>query len=245
MIKQVILAALMAGTFLTPAFGADLPTKAPAYHQVTAPVSDWTGFYVGIHGGYGWTDFSTDVDQGLTNLFGGTPQPQGFVFGGHAGYNWQYGSLVGGLEVDFSGADMNSSQSAAVAAIGLVTLDAKVDALASARARAGFLVLPSVLLYGTGGIGWAHSSATFTVSSTTATLASAEADTINFGWVAGAGAEWKIWGHLFVRAEYLHYDFSKKNYQFSITNSDIPFTVEGTNARLTTDVIRGGVSYKF
>ncbi len=57
--------------------------------------------------------------------------------------------------------------------------------------------------------------------------------TINFGWVAGAGLEYKVWGNLIVRAEYLHYDFGKLTYG------------DGRNAKSTIDVARGGLSYKF
>ena len=53
--KKVLLAALMAGV-ASSAMAADLPTrKAPPAPQVYAPppVFSWTGFYVGVNGGWG------------------------------------------------------------------------------------------------------------------------------------------------------------------------------------------------
>ena len=65
--------------------------KAPIY---VAPFS-WTGFYVGINGGYGW---------GKSNQTGNGPDfsisPKGWLAGGTLGYNLQTGAWVWGLETD-------------------------------------------------------------------------------------------------------------------------------------------------
>jgi len=91
---------------------------APAY----APVSDWTGFYVGGHGGYGWghdpyTDTEVPINGGVpgVQVFNIAPvtitglDPKGGVYGGHFGYNHQWANWVGGLEIDISGTDMKAS----------------------------------------------------------------------------------------------------------------------------------------
>src|SRR6516164_5700909 len=93
-----LLASIVAGAGAAGA--ADLPLKAP---PVVTPVLYWGGFYVGIHGGYGWGDTSFD------NAPFPNASPKGGVFGGQAGFNMQYGSVIGGLEVDFSGADIKDS----------------------------------------------------------------------------------------------------------------------------------------
>jgi opacity protein-like surface antigen len=91
------------------AMAADLPiAKAPP----PAIAASWAGFYLGVHGGYGWEqdDFSASTAFQLQN-----PQPingvrsQGAVYGGQAGYNWQFGRAVTGLEIDFSAADIKGS----------------------------------------------------------------------------------------------------------------------------------------
>src|SRR5262245_13138909 len=86
---------------------ADLAIQAPAFKAPPVIVSDWAGFYIGVHGGYGWTDsvVSRVNDQNVAlGSFG--VNPKGGLVGGHAGYNWQFGSVVTGLEVDFDGADI-------------------------------------------------------------------------------------------------------------------------------------------
>jgi outer membrane immunogenic protein len=189
---------------------ADLATKAPP--RVAAPVylSDWAGFYIGINGGYGWGDTKFDffpIDNAKTS---------GGLVGGHAGYNWQYGSVVGGLEADFDGADINKTD-----AFGL---ERKTNELASVRARLGYVVFPGVLAYGTGGAGWGHTE----LRGDGLTLAAIN----QFGWVAGAGLEYKLVEHVLLRAEYLHYDFGK---------TSVPLD----NFSETVNVVRGGISYKF
>ena len=218
-------------------------TYNKAAPPIAAPITDWTGFYSGIHGGYGWGNAALDD----TTLFA-NPTPQGYVFGGQAGYNWQYGAaIVVGLEADYSVANLTDSQT--ITAVGVIgrlpvgasaTLATKIDDLATVRSRAGFLVLPNVLLYGTGGIAWAHSSATDTLTvragnATATTTSTGYAD--NFGWVAGVGAEVKVWDHILVRGEFLHYDFADLTYTVPAFGS--------ANAKVTADIARAAVSYKF
>ena len=99
--------------------------------------------------------------------------------------------------------------------------------LASVRGRVGFLVGAgdNLLLYGTGGVAFTRTnySAVFTPSTNPTSLfgfgcPGAAATTCfgtsavafsqdKVGWVAGAGAEWRIAPHWLIRAEYLHYEF--------------------------------------
>jgi opacity protein-like surface antigen len=248
---------------------ADMPLKAPMPREV----SDWTGFYIGIHGGYGWarpsiSDFDLNHLEHANNqiLDLHAPRLKGAVFGGHAGYNWQWGQrgLVG-LEIDYSVANIKSTQEASVDPPVIVrTLQSKLDGLASARSRVGFLVGPEFLLYGTGGAAWGHTRFTDTfvsrqqmpndadgpVVDTTAFVSRASAN--HFGWVAGAGTEWKLWGTgMMLRVEYLHYDFGNASLAFGQTvTNNAGAQSKGSSfnlplERLTTDVVRGGVSYKF
>jgi opacity protein-like surface antigen len=228
--------------FAGSALAADLPVKAPV-RAAPLVVPGWAGFYIGIHGGYGWGHDS--VDANLSPL--SNPSPKGGVFGGQIGYNWQFGTFVAGLEVDSSWADLKDSQSFTISGTingvpvsDTITLSSKVDYLGSFRARAGFLVTPDWLFYGTAGLGWAHDSIslaeTVTVGAASVT-ASTSASQSHVGWAAGGGAEYKLTPNLLLRAEYLHYGFGSETYNFSGGGS--------LNSKLSVDVVRGGLSYKF
>src|SRR5208337_3252955 len=81
-----------------PAMAADMPVKPkePAF-----TVYNWTGFYVGIEGGTGWSSGVIQTDA--RPFTSGSYQPNGAVIGGTAGYNAQFGRFVLGLEADGSG----------------------------------------------------------------------------------------------------------------------------------------------
>jgi opacity protein-like surface antigen len=264
-IASAVLTCVLAGS----AMAADMPLKAP----VPRVVSDWTGFYIGVHGGYGWADHTTigfnkhefaalPPDLALSS----TSKLKGGVFGGHAGYNWQWSQRwVGGLEVDFSGADLKQSRSISVQDFNtsgeLVDVRthlraSKLDWLASARARLGFLLTPEFLLYGTGGAAWTHTKSLDQRDAILVLSGSSESfvergNTSHFGWVAGAGGEWKMWNsHWLLRVEYLHYDFGNSTTSFNTLrtatgSTDINSGPFNLDSKLTTDVVRGGVSYKF
>jgi outer membrane immunogenic protein len=204
------------------AYAADMPVKAPRAAPVAVPVilSDWAGFYIGINGGGGWASDKFDVNPALRNA-----KPSGGLVGGHAGYNWQFGNVVGGLETDFDGAFISKTFTPEAG----VMLKDKTDELATVRARLGYLVLPSLLAYGTAGAAWGHTEVTKTAAAMNVTDGLSQ-----FGWAAGAGLEYKLWGPLIARAEYLHYGFEKT----SLPN------LTG-NVKESIDTVRGGLSYKF
>jgi len=132
----LLAAVLVTAFFAGPALAADLP---PAYPTKAPPMviaaTNWTGFYVGLNGGYGFGDNDGSVDGGgpsvlegytsggKTTTFG-TPvalgnwtTPSGFqhndtggVFGGQLGYNWQTGPLVFGAEADFQWSGIKGDQ---------------------------------------------------------------------------------------------------------------------------------------
>ena len=109
--KKIALAAaaLVIGT--ASASAADLAARP--YVKAPAPIAvvyNWTGFYIGAQVGYAWGDNSTREFVTVTGLPTGFNQgfnTDGFVGGGHLGYNWQFGQFVFGLEGDIEGADIN------------------------------------------------------------------------------------------------------------------------------------------
>jgi outer membrane immunogenic protein len=105
----ILAAAAIAVSAAAPAVAADLPARAPVYSKAPAIVEaayDWSGFYVGINGGWGTStiDWNADGfgDEGSHNASGGT-------VGGQFGYRWQMASWVFGLEAQGNWADLTGS----------------------------------------------------------------------------------------------------------------------------------------
>jgi outer membrane immunogenic protein len=69
-----------------------------------------------------------------------------------------------------------------------------------------------------------------------------------FGWVAGAGGEWRLWDNWSIGVKYLHYDFGKSRSEefqsFSGTNQE-PFSTATTSKNLTVDVVRGEINFRW
>jgi opacity protein-like surface antigen len=235
-----------------------MPVKAP---RPVAAAWSWSGFYLGGHAGYAWGRDPFSEPFNFNELFSLSGiDTKGFLGGFQAGANWQTGAWVGGLEIDLSAADIKGSTSNSVpitSTPGVTGTDAaartdKLDMLGSARARLGFLPWPNALLYGTGGLAWTRFvqdeetlQATTSVGVTDTRTTSSSTPNWRFGWVAGVGAEARLWdSNWLARVEYLHYDFGDSGSSFT-SNPFISTTISMTSGHLETDVIRAGLSYKF
>src|SRR5262249_30695090 len=92
----------IASILTTGAFAADMPLKAP---PIVPPVYTWTGFYAGLNGGYSWgrtsNDYFAPVLAAPGYAYSASRRMDGWVFGGQAGYNWQFNPRwVFGVEGD-------------------------------------------------------------------------------------------------------------------------------------------------
>ena len=222
--RHFIIALLAATTLgVSAASAADLPSRNYTKAVPYAPVYNWTGFYVGIHGGYGWGD----LDAGA---FGSTSQRGGLV-GGQIGYNWQpVGSpWMFGVEVDSAWANIEESASFTSGGV-TATASSNVNYLGSARGRVGY-AWDHALLYATGGVGWAHNvvSANATFGGFTA---GASVDNTHFGYTVGGGLEYAVAGPWTVKAEYLYYGLGDESYV-------------GVNADLKIHTVKLGLNYRF
>src|SRR6266446_7335702 len=230
---------------------ADIPVRPPppaaAPATCCAAPPPWVGFYVGIHGGGGWGrkdfqqgSFFSEPDD-APFMLPINASPKGGVFGFQFGHNWQWGPVVGGLEIDYSGADIKESSTFLFTDEDFqnhtFSRDVKIDSLASARGRLGYLILPNWLLYGTAGIGWGHEriNTTSTVLTTNVGLTAGDLffqnnDFNKFGWVAGVGLEWKFWpgsNSWLLRGEWLHYDFGRSGRDnFNTTIVGVPVVLD-------------------
>jgi outer membrane immunogenic protein len=146
--KKLLIAGIAAAAFCgAPAIAADLPTKGPVYKAVD-PIFDWSGFYVGGHAGYAWSDlrYLSNHIAGVGPCVGGgfiTPcdpvnqKANGFVGGGQVGTRWQTGTWVFGIEGTWAWTDLGAS-STSVTSPGTLTYDSKVKQIYTGTAQVGY-----------------------------------------------------------------------------------------------------------
>jgi outer membrane immunogenic protein len=200
------------------------PLKAP---PPTAE-SPWFGSYAGIHGGYGW---------GQSNVVNGeipaTPAdtssltPTGGFVGTQTGYNWHIAPRwMFGLESETSFGDLSQSGTSSPNGFAVST---KIDWFGSERVRIGFLATPGVLLYGTGGLGWAHvkfnDTGLFDVGSF---------NQYRIGWAGGGGVEWAFTPQWSTKLEYLYSDLGTYQDTFGIGQK---------TSSLTLNTVKLGLEY--
>ena len=135
-----------------------------------------------------------------------TPRPSlrlsGGFAGGTAGYNWQTGNVVFGIEADAAWSDVGSTLGIA----GIAAANDKIRDMGTVRGRIGY-AFGQVLLYGTGGYAWADNN--INISALGVALSDSH---IHSGWTAGAGVEVMFAPKWSVKAEYLYRSFASQNY---------------------------------
>ena len=240
--KKALLVSCATIALASSAYAADLPARTAA--NVPAPIaaSTWSGFYVGVNGGYGW---GTEKDPYVTPVIGNF-KPAGGLFGLQAGYNHQIGKYVVGLEADYAWASMSDSYTIAGSTVlngsalsASATVQTQQNSLGTVRARIGY-DFNNLLVYATGG--YAYGSNKITVSGAAtwqgATWgAQAGNSQTHTGWVIGAGTEYVLTKNVTAKAEYLYANLGNKTYWGG--------TVVADKVSLTTSVVRVGLNYKF
>lgn len=158
--------------------------QAQPSYTVNQPLNmySWAGPYLGANVGYAWGD--------VTNS---GASPSGVAGGIQAGYNWQSGPLVFGVEGDLQ-------------ASGAVDTFAgwkfSNPWFGTARGRVGY-ALNNILLYATGGLAFGS------LKSETGVLSESHA---SIGWTLGLGAEVALNQNWSAKAEYLYVDLANRNY---------------------------------
>jgi outer membrane immunogenic protein len=213
------------------AAGSPAKTAAPL---TPAAIAVWSGWYVGAEVGYGWGRDHIH-DQNLA--FGGSDYSDHFnmdgVTGGlYAGYNWQQGLWVNGLEVDAELADISGDNPSWP--FGDNTT-AKIRAQGSLRARVVYVFAANNLVYATGGLAVADIKTEYFDAPSVDSYSRWRA-----GWTIGAGLEHAFTPNWFGRVEYRYSDFGRVSDATTLTDT-------GWEERndITTHVIRIGITYKF
>ena len=257
------------------ALAADLPSRkfapvAPAPVAVAVPVFTWTGFYIGAHAGYTFTDNEVRTAGNAANTIANVAanrrparlsfEDEGFIGGGQLGFNYQLGGgllgggLVFGVETDISYTDLSRDRSFTSSVGDPSTFHQSQEFLGTVRGRLG-LAFDRVMVYGTGGFAYGEidNRVEFFRNTDQALQFTGRNSNIETGYAVGGGIEFALPTGSFplfssnavtLKAEYLYYDLKDR----SVLVQAVPGVgVNSYTSRFETEghVVRGGINFKF
>ena len=217
--KKALLAIALTASFTGSAFAADLPMKGRALAPAPAPVGySWTGCYLGAGGGYGMfvqrhrtiDPFGVPFTAGETDTGG-----KGWFGTVQVGCDYQFAErwVIGAFaDYDFSGIKGNFQPTGLIGTGGLGLYgEEKLKSSWAAGGRVGYLVVPALLAYVSGGYTEARFDgvALSNLFDNVPTIASLASQTYK-GWFIGTGYEYGIsfLPGLFWKTEYRYASYS-------------------------------------
>ncbi|HLH98646.1 MAG TPA: outer membrane beta-barrel protein [Xanthobacteraceae bacterium] len=229
------------------------PSYAPSY---TAPFS-WTGAYVGANLGGIWGTFdvnpaTTDNLTGAVGLPGSASINNSSLIGGfQAGYNWQIGMWVLGLEQDYQFTGLKQTDAFGTPA-GLFlpgdSIQVKTDYLGATRAKVG-LAWERAMVYAAGGLetGMFDVTSSYVSRGAGGSPAQSFTDTnkLHFGFNVGAGVEFAVTNNIFIGAEYRYIDLGRETYNLgAFTPSGLPAQTVSSTVNLTASQVTARLNIK-
>lgn len=192
----------------------------------------------------------------------------GFMGGGQIGYNaliLDY--LVIGLDADLDAMTQSSGTADFISTVsnpGLgtqvanISVSKKLDYLGLIKGRLGYLLNPSVLLYGAGAFayGGATLNTAYSITNSQPTLLSvydqASVHQVLGGWAAGGGAEWSLTPCWSVKAEYIYYNLGSSHSYLNLVQNlatnpvtNVARASVKSSTEFTGNTVRVGVNYHF
>jgi opacity protein-like surface antigen len=282
-------------------YNAPVGFGAPIFKAPVATAWSWAGPYLGVNAGYAWG--KSDTDTAISDAIAGTSllatstsgKFTGPMYGAQAGFNWQWGAFVAGIEGDVQNSRQGGRTSTFACAgttcnptPGTFGLDAPVSArmeqrlewFGTLRGRLGVTPTAGSLFYATGGLAVGRIKTSGTISGAGLSFiegvtegvetgvdddgnpieipveiptltAGANPTTTTFfnqqtkaGWTVGAGAEVRLGGNWTGKIEYLYLDFGTVSTTATLPQNATPLAVT-FNSRVTENLVRLGVNYKF
>jgi outer membrane immunogenic protein len=238
-----------------PAGAADLRVPMKAAPAIAPACAQFGGFYVGGHVGWGYYDhdwhdrdaWAQEVDSDNDLPRSTRTNESGFIGGVQGGFNLQTRCTLFGVEADYGWASINAS---AFHTDGAAPLDESLDVsselrgFGTLRTRAG-VVVDSLLIYVTGGLAFGDFRRSWTLSENAGdTVETFHYSRTRWGWTAGFGTEWAMWGNWSLKSEVLYARFEKDEETFTSAFFD-----EGDSKRFESHdsvwVTRIGLNYRF
>jgi outer membrane immunogenic protein len=231
--KRMLTAAAAVLALSGQARAADL--AAPTLPPPVPALYNWNGIYVGVNGGWGDGNSNwTDGTLGESGRF----QISGYLTGGTAGFNYQVGAYVFGIEGDFDWSHLTGGSGPTCGAIsGAVPpptgCQTQSDWLATVRGRLGY-AFDNILIYGTAGVAFGNVQTGLIPPSTFDSSSEA-------GWTIGAGIEVGFAPNWTAKAEYLFVDLRDAT---CTTVANCGGAV-GSTVSFNENIVRAGINFKF
>jgi outer membrane immunogenic protein len=251
--RRIVMRPIFAAGILAATWGvaaaADMP-RAPRRPATPLPPETsvylgWSGFYLGLNAGGGIANVESAFAVLGNPAFASVNNSlSGAIGGGQAGFNWQTGVAVLGVETDFQASGLKGGLTAPCAgglcALGLnATYNQKVPWFGTARGRLG-VAASGWLIYATAGYAYARLE-TDAFASAGPVSALARFNETRNGWTAGGGIEVAIAPSWSAKLEYLYLDLGRTTIGILLTG--LPTITD--DARFTVNVVRAGLNYRF
>jgi outer membrane immunogenic protein len=244
-------AVLASLSIATAATASDL--SSPVYKgSPAAPAYDWSGFYAGIHAGYGWGDIKDTFQPNAGNAGNYAPSAGAAfetslaapAFGGHLGYNYQVGRSLIGLEAMFTwtGADKELagvfSGTASAASYRFA-----MDWLLAVTPRFGF-AWDHWLAYAKAGVAVAQIDARYYSPTAAAGAREFTETATHVGPVFGAGIEYAFAPNWIFGIEYNYYALGDQRYGRAMVGDLGGTTYVDSTINLSYQTVLARLSYK-
>jgi outer membrane immunogenic protein len=240
-VKKILFAAAVAALSTVTAFAADVPVRIYKKAPPPAPVYDWTGFYVGVNvgGGVGRNRTVHPNTAAAGSAEQSNQSPAGVIGGGQAGYNWQFGRWLAGLETDVQASGQRTDYTCDASCNPLFATarhTQEIGWFGTTRGRLGLIFGPT-LSYITGGVAYGRVSTSVTVNDGPTTVASNSRT--KSGWTLGSGVEASLGGNWTGKIEYLYMNFGAQGYGLTTP----VLGAQTVSSEIRNNVFRAGLNY--
>jgi outer membrane immunogenic protein len=244
--------AILAAALPLAANAADLPAAAPAYKapvMAPTPAYNWTGLYIGASLGGEWEKidgsfvFPPPATWSVENSRG--------MWDAHIGAQYQWSSVVFGVEGDFVGLFSNNNGGTAscnpvTSCFPGATYSARlVDHIWTVGGKLGWAFGPW-MAYASGG--YANTKVDSVATTPPGGIGFESTRTQHDGAYVGGGIDWQVWstpgGALVAGVEYRHYEF-KSVTAIPTTAAGVPFAFDTWTIKPHADTVEAKLSWLF
>jgi outer membrane immunogenic protein len=212
-VKKLLVVGIATAAFYgAPALAADLPTKAPVYRLAPVALFNWTDCYFGANTGYAWANKSATETS-----FTGTPETfnrgpysaSGWAYGGQIGCDYQFNNnWIVGIRGMLDGSDITGSHNVGPGDTITGSDHVKIGSFATAVGKLGYLLNPTLQLYGLAGFAWVRDHYFITASGVGEMFSANQSRT---GYDVGIGISWMFARNWDLWLEYDYMSFGTKN----------------------------------